>query len=111
MYIEKRKNAWFLKSSQWDKEAKRVKSSSTYLGSDVITAKATLRNHINDSCAIQKLSDKIDELDRPKPGEILSDAIAFLDKSETLAGLSGYEKLAEAIMQAKLVLVSHKRNK
>lgn len=43
MYIQKRNNAFYLKNSQWDKEAKRVKATSQYLGSDIVTATNTLR--------------------------------------------------------------------
>lgn len=42
MYIEVRKNAFYVKSSVWDKDTKKTKSSSIYLGSNFTDAQTKL---------------------------------------------------------------------
>lgn len=100
MYIEKRKNAFYLKSSRWDKTAQKVVCTSIYLASDPISAKTKLAEHISDHDEIKRLSAKIDEIERPKPGEIIKDVIAYLEHAETLAVLGGDRDLADAIATA-----------
>ncbi|SDF31548.1 hypothetical protein [Sporolituus thermophilus] len=111
MYIEKRKNAYFLKRSYWDKEAKRVRNTSIYLASDAETAKAELPNHISDYDEIKKLAAKIDELDRPKAEEVKKDVIAYLEHAETLAVLAGDTGLADAIASANELIKKYKHKK
>lgn len=106
MYIEKRKNAWFLKESRYDKKSKRVKTSSAYLGSDIVIAKKTLTGMALPET--DKLIARVIELDKPKPAEILSDAIEFLEKSETLANLANDDRLLDTLARAKGLLYKHK---
>ncbi|SDF61381.1 hypothetical protein [Sporolituus thermophilus] len=100
MYIEKRKNAFYLKSSRWDKDTKRVVNTSIYLASDPITAKKELSNYISDYDETKRLAAKIDELDRPKAEEVKKDVAAYLEHAETLAVLAGDRDLADAIATA-----------
>lgn len=50
MYIQKKKNAFYLRRSEWDSEKQQTRSISTYLGSDK-------------NSAIEKLKESVQEYD------------------------------------------------
>lgn len=86
MYIEIRKNAFYLKSSSWDKETKKTKNRSIYLGSDHETAKTALANLVTPDSPILR------ELDEAQENYAYNRAITVLNK---LAGDLGDTKASQ----------------
>ena len=98
MYIEIRKNAFYLKISQWDKEAKKTKSTSIYLGSDYLKAKNELGKLVTPDSPI------LEELFQAQENYAYNRAIIslkklWLDIGDTKAGLEVY-KLHEKLIKA-----------
>lgn len=98
MYIEIRKNAFYLKNSQWDKEAKKTKSTSTYLGSDYPKAKIELEKLVTPESPI------LEELFQAQENyaydrAILSTKKLWLEIGNTNAGLEVF-KLNKKLIQA-----------
>ena len=98
MYIEVRKNAFYLKNSQWDKDAKKTKCTSTYLGSDYLAAKNELEKLVIPESPI------LEELSKAQENYAYSRAIIstkklWLELGDTKAGLEIY-KLHEKLTKA-----------
>lgn len=110
MYIEKRKNAFYLKRSVWDKERKRVRSTSAYLGSDPYSASQNLKNYVTDcdEDEIKKLMDKIKELSTPTTEELLANVIECLSRAQSHALSAKNEELFDALSKAEAIIRSYK---
>jgi cobalamin biosynthesis protein CobT len=104
MYIEIRKNAFYLKNSQWNKETKKTVSTSTYLGSEFAPAKAMLESLVTPESPILEELTKAQELyayNRALPilsklGKELGDSKAAKDIAKLVEKMTkAQEKYAE----------------
>lgn len=98
MYIQKRKNAWYLRQSIWDSETKKPKTVSTYLASNPYDAKLRVKELAPSEYS--ELSARIDELDAPKAEDIKADAIKKLEHLERLARFADANELSDVLSDA-----------
>lgn len=92
MYIEVRKNAFYLKNSQWDKETKKTKSTSTYLGSEFGKAKIELEKLVGvESPIVEELSKAREKYAYDKA--ISSTKKLWLELGDSKAGLEIFKVL------------------
>lgn len=80
MYIQKKKNAYYLRESIWDSETKKPKTICTYLGSNSLAIQGELERLIPDKELLKEMRGKYFTLSLPNKQEILNNAIGDLNK-------------------------------
>lgn len=93
MYIQRKKNAYYLRESTWDAEKKKPKTMCTYLGSNSLAIQGELERLIPDPTLLEEMRGKYFTLSLPTKEEILKNAISDLNK---------YSNQAMAIEDAEL---------
>jgi hypothetical protein len=98
MYIQKRKNAFYLRESVWDTETKKPKTLCKYLASDPHEAKLRVKE-IAPSEYLE-LAARIDELCKPTAAEVKALTARQLNDLYRQATLAGADELAAILLDA-----------
>ena len=96
MYIQKRKNAFYLRESIWDTETKKPKTVCKYLASDAYNAKLRVKEIAPSEYLA--LAARIDELSKPSPAEVKALAVRQLNDLYRQATLAGASDLAATLL-------------
>lgn len=99
MYIQKKKNAYYLRESIWDAETKKPKTICTYLGSNSLAIQGELERLIPDKELLKEMRGKYFTLSLPTKEEILKNAIGDLNKYTNQAGAIEDEELHDMLSE------------
>lgn len=106
MYIQKKKNAFYLRKSVWNKDKQKADTSCEYLGSGSHNAIAKLKTIVS-PVEFLELADKITAMSMPTPTEIIDKALERIKHCKSQA-YSVDDELHTILLECEQKLELHK---